>query len=373
MQHRRPVTMKSVSSHSLDPGHQVQTEAEDPRKRGILRNTCCCQYRKRLRSSRRTNIFKGLMTIMGITLAMSILILNGMEVSETASELGLKATASASGAMDINQAKDALWMGIKNIFASIGELMPPQQVADEESVEEKEEPSETEHSNHYHYKEKRLDTQLIFQQIGKKVLNQEQALKRLERAFDRDGKLNSVALLGPPGVGKSLTARTLDRHFPWPENVHTYLWSTYVPDEARKFHMLRQFVENLSDCGKNLLIIDNLSTCDYSIVPIFNEMTARASNQSVFILYIFNLDTEQYWEQFDILQNLPDETAIVNFRFFGRYELMDCLENELEKRHEYLDQKTIERIINKIYNDYSATGCKGISELVLQRGFSEMV
>ncbi|XP_023036392.1 uncharacterized protein LOC6638587 [Drosophila willistoni] len=377
MRYRRRLTMKSVSSHSLDPGNQVETqeEEEDPCKRGILRNTCCRRYRERLRSSRQTNIFQGLMTIVGISLAISLLILNGIEVSETASEMGLKATAalaSASAAMEMNQAKDALWMGITKLFANIGESMPHQQVGDEE--EAKGEPSKTTHSYHYHCKEKRLDTKQIFHQIGKKVLNQEQALTRLERALDSDCKLNSIALLGPSGVGKTLTAMTLRQHFPWPENVHAYSWSTYVPDEVRKFHMIRQFVENLSDCGKNLLIIDNLSACDYSIVPIYNQMTATTvANQSVFIVYIFNLENEHYWQQIDILQNLPDDTTLVNFRPFGRNELKDCLENELEMRQQYFGQKTLRRIINKIYDDFYSKGCKGLRELILKNGLSGIV
>uniref|UniRef100_A0A1B0ETZ3 F-box domain-containing protein n=1 Tax=Glossina morsitans morsitans TaxID=37546 RepID=A0A1B0ETZ3_GLOMM len=58
------------------------------------------------------------------------------------------------------------------------------------------------------------------------IIHQEAALKDLEIALRNEHKLNSVALAGPIGVGKSLVVTSLIANFPWPDNVHTYAWNT---------------------------------------------------------------------------------------------------------------------------------------------------
>lgn len=236
------------------------------------------------------------------------------------------------------------------------------------------------------YCSQQLDTLRMFRQIGRQVLNQELALARLERVVSSQRKFKSVALLGAPGVGKSLTVMALRQQFPWPENVHSYSWSTYVPDGVKKFHIIRNFVDQLSDCGQNLLIVDNLSTCDYGIVPIYNQMLmeregarreergelSAAVNQTVIVIYVFNLETEYYWEQFELLQQLPVDTTIVNYRLFDREELSDCLEQELRLEQRHLDPSIVEQILDEALLDIEYSGCKRLRHLILQHGLYDM-
>ncbi|XP_030373152.1 uncharacterized protein LOC115623087 [Scaptodrosophila lebanonensis] len=365
----KPITGKNHSVRTLHPGYHGDGD-EDPCKRGILRNTSCRRYREQLRNARHTNILQGVMVVTCVATVIALLLLQSMEM------IAASDTEQASGPADDRQLLTrlwSLWLSVSNFLVSdvIGESTGflEDNVASE--------PSQPIQPIRSYYCNQRLDTKNIFEHIRKQVINQEQALARFERAMHSDRQFKSLALLGPPGVGKTLTAIALRQHFPWPENIHAYSWSTYVPDEVRKFHMVRHFVEQLSDCGQNLLIIDNLSTCDYSIVPIYNQLILEregernaAANQSVLVVYIFNLETEHYWEQFELLQQLPSDTTIISYRPFGREELMDCLENELQLEQRVLSQRALSCILDE--TDVYATGCKRLRQLILQYGRPEI-
>ncbi|XP_002023122.2 uncharacterized protein LOC6598063 [Drosophila persimilis] len=215
-----------------------------------------------------------------------------------------------------------------------------------------------------------LDTLKIFQQIGQQVLNQEQALNRIENALSVKEKFRSVALIGPPGVGKTLTATALRQYFPWQKNVQTYSWTTSVPDAEQKF--LHQFANQLSDCGMNLLIIDDLQSHDHDVVPSNNKLLLErvaTSNKIVLMVYIFTLKTDSYWAQFEELQRrLPKQMPLVNYRIFGRDDLKDCLKKELVVMQRELCPDEQTRILGKALDRLHYAGCKVLHPLILQEG-----
>ncbi|XP_017080241.1 uncharacterized protein LOC108114006 [Drosophila eugracilis] len=330
---------------NLDPGHSGDfSDEDDPRERGILRSTSCRRHRERLRSSRHSQLLQGLSILATVAVVIVLIVLLGMKMS--------------TDQMDSSKEHgNGLWMGALRL---LGLDQEDDQLGGELYMEQK---------NSY-CNPQTLDLKKIFRNIGKVVLNQEQALARMERALDSTGNFRSVALLGPSGVGKTLSANALRRWFPWPRNVHSYLWSTEVPDEVEKFRLVRQFANGLSDCGANLLIIDNLSTCDHGLVPIYNRLIIdRESepnrNQTILVIYIFNLESEVYWEQFELLQELPAETTIVNFRFFNEDDLKDCLDSELKKNPRVFSRKEQSQIIEKAMENIQDSGCKSLRLLLL--------
>uniref|UniRef100_A0A1A9UL08 Uncharacterized protein n=1 Tax=Glossina austeni TaxID=7395 RepID=A0A1A9UL08_GLOAU len=131
------------------------------------------------------------------------------------------------------------------------------------------------------------------------IIHQEAALKDLEIALRNEHKLNSVALAGPIGVGKSLVVTSLIANFPWPDNVHTYAWNTNVRDEAEKFYMLRMIIQQFSDCGRNLLIIENLQDSDHALVPLLSELIKQTVNKQkmIIVFYVFNLSSDEYMRE----------------------------------------------------------------------------
>lgn len=335
-------------ANTLHPGFFRETE--DPRKRGILRNTSCRSYREQLQCAQQAHIMQGLIMVTIFATMLVVLWLHSMDLQVV------------NDGIDRLQ---ALWIGSLGVLGIWGGTGADSGSRSARSL----------------YCSQPWDTMRLFRQIGRQVLNQEIALTRLERVVASQTHFKSVALLGPPGVGKSQTVMALRQQYPWPENVHSYSWSTYVPDGVQKFHLIRNFVEQLSDCGQNLLIVDNLSTCDYAIVHIYNKLLleregerdySAAVNQTVLVVYVFNLEMEYYWEQFELLQQLPVDTTIINYRHFGRDELQDCLEHELSLEQRTLDPDVKQLILDEALLDVHYSGCKRLRQLILQHGLYDM-
>ncbi|KAH8239532.1 hypothetical protein KR032_005204, partial [Drosophila birchii] len=331
---------RDLPYRTLDPHHAGDfnvDEDEDPRQRGILRNSNCRRHRDRLRSNRQSHILQGFSIIAAVLVVLLLLIFLGIEMDSEENP---------------EKQQSSPW---STTFRLVG-LERESNISKNDSC-----------------KQETLDLAHIFRLISKQVLNQEQALARMERALAGTGMFRSVALLGPRGVGKTLTANTLKQNFPWPANAHSYSWNTVVSDEVMKFRLVRQFTDGLSNCGTNLLIIDNLATCDHGLVPIYNRLIREREgeldrNQTVLVIYVFTLEKDMYWEQYELLQQLAMDTTIVSFRFFAKDDLIDCLASELQAEQRYLNREKESLVLGESLKNIEDMGCRGLRLLVLQHG-----
>lgn len=202
------------------------------------------------------------------------------------------------------------------------------------------------------------------------VIHQEAALKDLEIALRNEHNLNSVALAGPIGVGKSLVVTSLIANFPWPDNVHTYAWNTNVRDEAEKFYMLRMIIQQFSDCGHNLLIIENLQDSDHALVSLLSESIKKTVNKQkrIIVFYVFNLSSDEYMreeQQKFLIKSLPLVNIII-FNGFTEKELKDCIYREMRVEQINLKPEDFDRITQTI--DVAQSGCRNVNERVLSYG-----
>ncbi|KAH8259692.1 hypothetical protein KR026_008948 [Drosophila bipectinata] len=334
-------------------GDVVSEEEEDPRRRGILRNTSCRQHRERLRSTRQTHILQGLTVLAAAIIVLALLLFLALEMAQESVESD---PVQVVGKQPPQQ-KKSFWTDVLRFLG-----IKQQQLGGQSSL------------GKVSCSLKALDMERIFRQVGRHVLNQEQALARMERALSEKKGFRSVALVGPPGVGKTLTTTVLRQEFPWPANAHAYSWSTKMADEVGKFRMLRQFVDGLSDCGANLLIIDNLSTCDHSLVPIFNRLILEREgdlskhNQTVLVIYVINVKPDQYWEQYELLQQLESDTTIVSFRFFSTDDVLDCLDRELKVQKLFMSPERQALIVEDAVSNVFERGCKDLRLQILRNG-----
>ena len=221
-----------------------------------------------------------------------------------------------------------------------------------------------------------MDIAALFGQIQRssEILHQPHALAQLEMALRNESNMNNIALVGPSGVGKSLVAQGLMENFPWQENVASYAWNTYVEEEVEKFHIIRLFLQRLSDCGRNLLVIDNLLPCDKEVVPLVQQLIREILGESLpkyhlIVVYIFNvnsLDTlEVYERNLNSIQEIP-HIKTINFRGFGEKELRDCIRREARMENLQLTIEKVNDIVETL--DVSKSGCKNVHAKVLTHG-----
>ncbi|KAH8237931.1 hypothetical protein KR032_008467 [Drosophila birchii] len=173
--------------------------------------------------------------------------------------------------------------------------------------------------------------------VRRQVLHQEEALDQLERALD-NATFRNIALVGSSGVGKSETARTLRETFPWPENVKTLSWR-----ESPSLPRIHSMLKNILLCGRNLILIDDLTPLDGHLVPIINELIrgrkeiAQGSSskkpesdprlKQLTSIFMFTVDRQQPEEIFQAeiaaLKQLP-ETHVIIYAALEPSHLEDC-------------------------------------------------
>ncbi|XP_037899351.1 uncharacterized protein LOC119643916, partial [Glossina fuscipes] len=174
------------------------------------------------------------------------------------------------------------------------------------------------------------------------------------------------------GVGKSLVLGSLAANFPWPENVRVYAWNTYVRDDSKKFRMLSVMLERLSDCGCNLLIIENLKPSDHEFVKMVNELIQQIVNgkKRLIIFYVFNLnwmrDEHFVVEQSEFLMKSLPVDHVISFNPFTKAELRECVHREMILEKVHLIPEDLEEIIETI--DVTHSGCKNVNAKVLMYG-----
>lgn len=216
------------------------------------------------------------------------------------------------------------------------------------------------------------------------ILHQDKAIQQVfdvlkweqdpEIGLDSGGRhrLRTMVFVGTHGVGKTLLSTAIMDGFTWPNNVHRYIWTTKVGNENQRFHLLRVIIEQLSECGWNLLIIDNLNVCDYALVPIINkqflQVTANTQKRLV-IIYIFSLNTlmsnTSLVEQMRYIEDL-DVTKLIYFKQFNRSELLQCIYREIVKEEVTLKMEDLDDIMDAI--DPLESGCKNVNAKVLMYG-----
>ncbi|XP_043659295.1 uncharacterized protein LOC122623956 [Drosophila teissieri] len=213
----------------------------------------------------------------------------------------------------------------------------------------------------------------MVQHARHQVLNQNQALDQLELALDSTAK-KTIVLVGTSGVGKSHTARILRENFPWSENVKTHSWSGY-----RSLRLLKSMLSDLTVCGQNMILIDNMTPKDAQFVPAINQLismgkdianhTEHPHQKLLTVVLIFNVNSMQSSKAFkmdmETLRNLP-YTHVITYATLESTHLFDCIRREAAIAMVQLEDEHVDEIIRSI--DATASGCKSILAKVLLYG-----
>lgn len=218
-----------------------------------------------------------------------------------------------------------------------------------------------------------IDTEKLLFAIRRKVINQETALAAVDINLRNESKFVALGIVGASGIGKSLFAQLLKGNFPWQENTQLHTWSTYNVED-HKLHV-QTFIENLSECGRNLIIIDNLGSQDVEFVRDYNKMlydnVLELESVNLVVVYIFNIVTytpehrKSYNDKVQGLQQL-ENVKMIEFRKFDSDDVKDCIQHETKNLNLTLDDEGFKEVLKLI--DADRSGCKNVYSKVLMFG-----
>ncbi|XP_037935254.1 uncharacterized protein LOC119669436 [Teleopsis dalmanni] len=217
---------------------------------------------------------------------------------------------------------------------------------------------------HAEYCNRILDTRTLFINIQKHIINQDNVLQQLEIYLRNESRFISLAVVGAVGVGKSLFVRNLEKYFPWQENIQSYAWNAYVKNKESRMHILANIKEKLHQCGRNLVVIDNLQPNSAYVTDTLNKIITNdlvAANKYTIIIYVYILNTmssdASYLKDYNLLQNLP-QTKTINFKRFGYNELKDCIKREALLANITLSLQDFDEIVETV--NVTNSGCKKV-------------
>lgn len=215
-----------------------------------------------------------------------------------------------------------------------------------------------------------INVENLFSSIRKKVINQETALATMELELKHlnESKFIALAIAGASGVGKSLFVHELMLNFPWKENIQSETFSIHN-------FVIGNFLGHLSDCGVNLVIIDNFEPNDTFFIEKYNkklyEKTLEQVSVNLLVVYVINIPTYTHVQKklynitMEEVQLLRD-VKIVEFRKFNLKDAQDCIRHESKSLNLTLNDEDFEEISKMI--DPKSSGCKNVYSKVLMYG-----
>lgn len=221
------------------------------------------------------------------------------------------------------------------------------------------------------YCEPQLDAQAIMQPLGQTIFGQPEALAKLGAVLIDHQNISSIAIVGPQGVGKSLTLNTIAQAFPWQYNMHHVTWDATASQQAH-LHRLSRIQLHLTTCGLNGIFVDNIPRADANIIAEF-DATLRDYCQkleiNVIAFYVFNdneaapspVNATPQFDTDDGLITISDVVATY-YRRFNAADLKQCIAREMQRLGVTLTEGDVQHLMQNI--DILNTGCKTVAAKV---------
>lgn len=204
----------------------------------------------------------------------------------------------------------------------------------------------------------------ITQELRHQLYGQESVISAIESSFAHHENLTAIALIGSQGVGKTLTLNVIERQFQWNSNVQQYIWSS-IESQQSQLKRLIKFLEGLTSCGQNVILIDNIVERYLPIIAEIQnvfETYIQQQRLKVFIFYVIqkdgpNPDNETETINDNLFQ--MDNITSIYYRRFERSDLVKCIAVECNRLNVKLTPPEIEEIVENI--DVGQSGCKPVS------------
>lgn len=205
------------------------------------------------------------------------------------------------------------------------------------------------------YCKERFDSQRLMKALRRQIINQDVALNGIETSFLQHENMTALALLGPQGVGKTMTMNIVQNQFQWHLNVQQYIWS------ATDFHhnhieSLNDLLENLSTCGQNGIFIDNIPSNRVPDIKEFHTKLLKRCNEhhmKCIVFYVFQFPTGPM-TTYDF-----NTVKSINFRALNTKDVVECLEAESLRLKIELTPAQKAELLTSI--DVDRNGCKTVA------------
>lgn len=208
-----------------------------------------------------------------------------------------------------------------------------------------------------------LDTTETVDQLKQQVIGQDDAIRLIKGSLglaNREG-IMQIAMNGPTGSGKTLSSNIVMNNWRWQRNVISTIFDinfrVNLTGQEAFDSDLGEIAPKLSDCGFNLLVIDDIEAKAATIQRInaLERSLHRMAKQKLFklvIIVIFNGEIET-----EALKNF----VIVEFEAFTEKTFEKCIEVHQRLRNVKLKQAEIEEL--KLIN-YTSSGCKTVAKKI---------
>lgn len=162
------------------------------------------------------------------------------------------------------------------------------------------------------------------------------------------------------------------KKFNWKNNVQKYVFNNFKEDvgEEKSHSELFEMLDNLSSCGENLIIVDNLEPKDLNDIEEFRSKAANKVKQFesnersvkltvIFLVTIPNYNDVQKTEYNHNLEAVSTKKTLetVVFERFGKAEILDCIKQVVTKESLNIKDNEIGEILHSIDPE---SGCKKV-------------
>jgi Torsin len=201
------------------------------------------------------------------------------------------------------------------------------------------------------YCHREINIKDISLELENNILGQEDAIKLINASLNlaQREKYIQIAFYGDVGVGKSYAAAIISRIFYWKNNVQRYSYEDTI-DYAAKI------LSNLSKCGFNLVVIDDIQITQPSINNV-EEIEDRVRNHSkqhgykTILIFIFKGPQTELYALKDFV--------VIDFEPMTYATFLECINLQAKINNIELQASDVEELTML---NYTASGCKQISK-----------
>uniref|UniRef100_A0A182Q163 AAA+ ATPase domain-containing protein n=1 Tax=Anopheles farauti TaxID=69004 RepID=A0A182Q163_9DIPT len=177
--------------------------------------------------------------------------------------------------------------------------------------------------------------------LATNIVGQQRAHAELEQwlleAPRNHHHFSCALLVGGTGVGKSLTAATITKHYPWPENVFIVGGKEHASNARKRYDAFKVTLFNLRQgtfirgrCTHHLVVMDHLTVGDMQLVArVSDRLRAVSDKHKIFlhVLFVFRGISGHTFHP-DAVKKVIPEARLIEFSSLTTADVSDCVRRE---------------------------------------------